>query len=400
MEINNEITYLPKSSVLDGVDVKGFGYVNGKPYKWRLEIDSSIKSVAVVPDRFFDIRGNSYSIKYRQTVGVTQPSDFFKYEVIYIRGTEDFYPITKGKIIYHRQHQEETETLRICTDEHRALQLLKDDEYKYFKVRVCSNNSIKAFIGKTSVDWDLAREIEDDHALADVVWVEIPFIDTRQFRGIKLWNSFKSINALSYYIMTKYEDNIYRISPKIIKDGLTNLPNTFNQYNVEDVVGLDYELQDSQKQKLENYNSIWAYVNPRTMTPYDDDYWFSQGEPYYKKSITFNTKELPLNAQQITVTAGTFPGMYKIVGETYIRDRVTGKDKRMQITFPLCKIKSNQTLSLQSDSEPTTFNLDVEAATNKRGVLMEMVFYEVEQNLKKHKGKKTSVDGSTKISAK
>ena len=31
---------------------------------------------------------------------------------------------------------------------------------------------------------------------------------------------------------------------------------------------------------------------------------------------------------------------------------------------------------------------------------MEMVFYEVEQNLKKHKGKKTSVDGSTKISAK
>ena len=106
-------------------------------------------------------------------------------------------------------------------------------------------------------------------------WVEIPFIDTRQFRGIKLWNSFKSINALSYYIMTKYEDNIYRISPKIIKDGLTNLPNTFNQYNVEDVVGLDYELQDSQKQKLENYNSIWAYVNPRTMTPYDDDYWFS-----------------------------------------------------------------------------------------------------------------------------
>ena len=65
MEINNEITYLPKSSVLDGVDVKGFGYVNGKPYKWRLEIDSSIKSVAVVPDRFFDIRGNSYSIKYR-----------------------------------------------------------------------------------------------------------------------------------------------------------------------------------------------------------------------------------------------------------------------------------------------------------------------------------------------
>jgi len=54
--------------------------------------------------------------------------------------------------------------------------------------------------------------------------------------------------------------------------------------------------------------------------------------------------------------------MYKIVGETYIRNRDTGKDERVQLTFPLCKIKSDQTLTLQADGDPTTFNLDVEVA--------------------------------------
>jgi hypothetical protein len=31
---------------------------------------------------------------------------------------------------------------------------------------------------------------------------------------------------------------------------------------------------------------LWAYVNPRTMKPFLDDYWFHFGEPYYIKSLT------------------------------------------------------------------------------------------------------------------
>jgi hypothetical protein len=77
------------------------------------------------------------------------------------------------------------------------------------------------------------------------------------------------------------------------------------------------------------------------MTPYDDDYWFKQGEPYYKKSITIGTKTNPIKSKKILIEAGTFPGMYKLVGETYIRSRDTGEDQRMQITLPLCKVKSN-----------------------------------------------------------
>lgn len=96
--------YLQRSSILDGTVVRGFGYVDTKPYKWFLEIESAIMSVAVVPDRFFSIYGKAYPIKRRQTVGVNQPSEAFKYEIIYLRGYDkydDEQP--QAKIIYHKQ---------------------------------------------------------------------------------------------------------------------------------------------------------------------------------------------------------------------------------------------------------------------------------------------------------
>lgn len=93
--------------------------------------------------------------------------------------------------------------------------------------------------------------------------------------------------------------------------------------------------------------------------------------------------------------------MYKIVGETYIRSRDTGEDQRVQISLPLCKIKSDQTLTLQADGDPTTFNLDVEVATPQNGVPMEITFYEVEKEMKQGcSGTMVPKDGSTRISAK
>lgn len=504
--------YLQRSSILDGVNVKGFGYVDGKPYKWNLEIETAVKSVAMVPDRFYSIYGKSYPIKRRQTVGINQPSELFKYEIIYLRGYDkydDEPPI--AKIIYHAQAEGKpvTDICAATTDDALALKMLDDyDTYPYLKLRMCLDGSVRAYLGTTNVDWDLERQIEDDHAREDDAWIEIPQINTDQFRHMDLWVRFDSINALSYYLITKYESNIFDIGPKEIVDGLeagrpytsdylimpmsttgltegleviesdeTFVPNTwyisadfialaegvstFGQSlenytldairenddrdklviaqsgysylidsegklfvkipykiadkgtygQVSDVVGLDYELKDSEAiadaacvpccKKSNLSRAIWAYVNPRTMTPYDDDYWFHQGEPYYKKSLTLSTKQNPLKAQKIFVEQGVFPGMYKIVGETYIRSRDTGEDQRVQISLPLCKIKSDQTLTLQADGDPTTFNLDVEVATPQNGVPMEITFYEVEKEMKQGcSGTMVPKDGSTKISAK
>ena len=508
--------YLQRSSILDGVNVKGFGYVDGQPYKWNLEIETAVKSIAMVPDRFYSIYGKSYPIKRRQTVGINQPSELFKYEIIYLRGYDKYSdepPV--AKIIYHAQAEGKPvyDNCAATTEDAVALKMLDDYEtYPYLKLRMCLDGSVRAYLGTHNVDWDLERPLESDHAAKDVEWTEIPQINTDQFRHMDLWVRFDSINALSYYLITKYEDNIFDIGPKEIEgdierpvssmvttaplftpeardifyDGLDSIlanklfiPNEFMSVanfealcdvavatafstdlrqaiadlelnypdvvfeaiedqeirmdaeknltmkltvsdesevtlsfgTVDDVVGKDYELKDSQAiantactpccKKSNLSRSIWAYVNPRTMTPYDDDYWFHQGEPYYKKSLTLSTKQNPLKAQKIFVEQGVFPGMYKIVGETYIRSRDTGEDQRVQISLPLCKIKSDQTLTLQADGDPTTFNLDVEVATPQNGIPMEITFYEVEKEMKQGcAGTMVPKDGSTRISAK
>lgn len=581
---HDEPVYLQRSSILDGTSVRGFGYVNSKPYKWNLEIETAVKSIAVVPDRFFSIYGKSYPIKRQQTVGINQPSELFKYEIVYLRGYDmydDAPPV--ARIIYHAQAEGWPRTDAHCAGDAEALDMLDNfNDYPYLKIRVCWDGSIRAYLGTENVDWNLERQIEDEHANPDVAWVEIPQINTDQFRHIDLWVRFDSINALSYYIITKYENNIFNISPKNIENGLNRVPfwkvpaglyeltdvsealwgstsaagspaaiiaqsltpedienmqkdaedkiyfsipeavyvpytddcstaekaiyyalliqnqcasvhdgkltidggtivsddeffngathglaTAYGSYRfkgessssfytipgriylplltrtadtpvafgsftlvhkdgkevkqlegyaqdkqVSEAVGLDYNLVDPEWTKdtsgctpcckKDNLSrSIWAYVNPKTMTPYDDDYWFHQGEPYYKKSLTLSTKENPLKAQKIFVEEGVFPGMYKIVAETLIRERETGEDQRVQITLPLCKIKSDHTLTLQADGDPTTFNLDVEVATPQNGIPMEITFYEVEKEMKTGcSGTQVPKDGSTKISAK
>lgn len=105
--------------------------------------------------------------------------------------------------------------------------MLDDYEtYPYLKIRVCLDGSIKAYLGTADVDWDLTRQIDEKHGTPDDAWIEIPQINTDQFRHIDLWVRFDSINALSYYLMTKYEDNIFDIGPKEIKGGLENRPYT------------------------------------------------------------------------------------------------------------------------------------------------------------------------------
>lgn len=552
---NGDPIYLQRSSILDGTEIRGFGYCDGKPYKWKAEIESGLKSIVVVPDRFFSIYGKSYPIKRQQTVAINQASESYKYEIIYIRGYDKYEDSGyEAKIIYHRQQEQDLKPM-VCSTDEEALDILNNfDDYPYLKLRVCMDGSIRAYLGRKEVGWDYTRQIDEEVGAAEEnqYWVEIPQINTEQFRGIDLWVQFDGINALAYYIITKYEDNIFNIGPKEIIKGLSprygnkkevgayatvevetdfdpienpmptleftiaagstilvnhrtpgdsgvvsttevetleedltissdsleidysNLtketvtlnsvqtegdvivellrkydisassgtssggvtyylntlkpssittvtstgPFTITELEVDvspdsvrETAGKDYDLETPADldesdpctpccKKSNLSRAIWAYINPRTMTPYDDDYWFHQGEPYYKKSLTLSTKNNPLKAQRIFVEQGTFPGMYKIVGETYIRNRDTGKDERVQLTFPLCKIKSDQTLTLQADGDPTTFNLDVEVAVPQNGVPMEITFYEVEKEMKAGCGDTmVEKDGSTRIIA-
>ncbi len=213
-------------------------------------------------------------------------------------------------------------------------------------------------------------------------------VDLEQFKGIDMWLKFNGMNELTYFLLTKYQDNIFYIGTKTIEKDIYKL----EKNDIDDDIADDVEVEKELEGKL------WSYVNPKTMTPYDDDYWFSQGEPYYVKSLTLAPKNKKLKSQKIIVTAGQFPGMYMLVGETYIRSRDTGEDERMQIKIPLCKVKSDQNLTLEAEGEPTVFNMDIEVARPVNGIMMELTSYEVAEKMQvNEQGFVESKDGSTEV---
>ena len=181
----------------------------------------------------------------------------------------------------------------------------------------------------------------------------------------------------------------------------TEAPLDKDTENPDAVVGRDTTIMedyDNSDINEKTEGKLWAYVNPRTMKPFTDDYWMHQGEPYYVKSLTIAPAGKQIKGNKIVVKADQWPGMYMFVGETYIRDRDTGEDQRMQIRFPQVKVKSDQTITLEADGDPTTFNLDLEVAKPKVGAMMEITAYEIAPKMVRgENGCFYAVDGSSEV---
>jgi len=86
-------------------------------------------------------------------------------------------------------------------------------------------------------------------------------------------------------------------------------------------------------------------------------------------------------AIEVTISPDTFPGTYKVVGDTFMRSEKTGKDEPFQFIINKAKVQSNVTLTLQAEGDPTTFEmtLNVLRSTNDRGEneMMKLVRYNI-----------------------
>lgn len=372
--IDANLDILLNSRIVDGTRVSGFGAVNNHTYKWNMVIESNIQCVSVLPDRFFDINNRAYPIDVTHQVIVNDTLGVNKFNIIYKINSKDseIVPPT-GSLIIDRSittstsgsqtpgsSQSDNDGHIVSYDKNSAkfnppslsAAAVDIEKAQYLCIVVNNDDEYIAYLSENGTTWG------------------VPSIDinVNQFKQIDMWLRFSSVNELVYYIITKYEDNILKIGSASIEVG------------EDDIEVVQEKSSDS---------SLWAYVNPKTMTPYPDDYWFAQGEIFYKKSVTLSTEKKNIKAKQIKVKAGQFPGMYMFVGETYIRNRDTGEDERMQLKFPLCKVTSNQSFTLQADGEPVVFNMNLEIATPKSGTMMEITSYEVKENINN--------DGSTDI---
>ena len=85
-----------------------------------------------------------------------------------------------------------------------------------------------------------------------------------------------------------------------------------------------------------------------------------------KKVIVYYTFESADTTETYTIDASHFSGTYKLVGNTVIRNRETGKDEAFQVVIPNLKWSSNLNLdfSAEGDPTPTQFECEIMKAAN------------------------------------
>lgn len=81
------------------------------------------------------------------------------------------------------------------------------------------------------------------------------------------------------------------------------------------------------------------------------------------------------DTEVITINAESFPGTYKVVGDTYARDRQTGKDEFFQFVIPMAKLNSENTLTMQAEGDPSTFSMTLQVLRPEDGDMMKLIKY-------------------------
>lgn len=61
-------------------------------------------------------------------------------------------------------------------------------------------------------------------------------------------------------------------------------------------------------------------------------------------------------ATEIVISPNTFPGVYRVYGDTFMRN-ADGKDQAMQFIIGKAKVLSNTTITMQAEGDPSTFEI-------------------------------------------
>ena len=138
-----------------------------------------------------------------------------------------------------------------------------------------------------------------------------------------------------------------------------------------------------------------VFIDPNTMEPYADGTPIAEGEKFLKftRSIAYEGQSI---GNVIEISAEKFPGTYKVVGDTYIRNKETGEDQRFQFIIPQAKMGSEQTITLEADGDPTVFSFNMTVLRPDDGKMVRLVSYDVIENEEENDGS-TMVKGTENL---
>lgn len=75
----------------------------------------------------------------------------------------------------------------------------------------------------------------------------------------------------------------------------------------------------------------------------------------------------------IVINANVFPGNYTLLGKTFARSAVTGKDSLFTWYVPKAKVGSEVTLTMEAEGDPTVFDMTLRVLRDTGGVMMKLI---------------------------
>ena len=98
----------------------------------------------------------------------------------------------------------------------------------------------------------------------------------------------------------------------------------------------------------------------------------------YKGQKVFVTYTVKATTKTITISGDSFPGTYYVVGDTYARSDIDGRDQFFQFIINKAKVTSENTITLEAEGDPSTFSMNLTVLRPESGEMMQLVQYDLE----------------------
>ena len=91
----------------------------------------------------------------------------------------------------------------------------------------------------------------------------------------------------------------------------------------------------------------------------------------------FVTYDVQANKKEIVISGDSFPGTYYVVGDTYARSDVDGRDQFFQFIIEKAKVTSENTITLEAEGDPSVFSMNLTVLRPESGEMMKLVQYDL-----------------------
>ena len=123
------------------------------------------------------------------------------------------------------------------------------------------------------------------------------------------------------------------------------------------------------------YNEDGTEIKSGTAAITDASKW--QGATVASGNKYFVQYTAPATTKTITISGDSFPGTYYVQGDTYARSDVDGKDQFFQFIIPKAKMTAENTITLEAEGDPSTFNMNLTVLRPESGDMMKLVQYDL-----------------------